>query len=142
MRLREGTKNVGSVLLEAEPRAEPPRGFVAVYLVADDAAVIAAKALNSVGLSVESHQAGPSQIPRYSVTGAGQYAKSGAGKISARERQILALIAVGGNNQSIAEELGLSVDTVKAHMRKVFAKLGARNRSHAVHLAHEWGLLR
>jgi DNA-binding CsgD family transcriptional regulator len=129
-------------LLNAVPRNELPGGFVAVYLVADDAAAVAANALYSVGLSVETHHGGPSQIPRYSVTGPRRPSKAGADRLSAREREVVALIAVGGNNQSIAEQLGVSVDTVKAHVRKVLAKMGARNRSHAVHLAHERDLLR
>ena len=142
MRLIEDAQNSGSALLKAAHRAGSTADFIAAYLVADDAAAVAAKALHSAGLSVEPHQAGPSQIPRYSVTGAGRDVRAAAESISARERQVLTLIAIGENNQSIAEELGLSVDTVKTHVRKVLAKMGARNRSHAVHIAHEWDLLR
>ncbi|GAB3362054.1 MULTISPECIES: helix-turn-helix domain-containing protein [Amycolatopsis] len=142
MRLREDTKNFGPALLKTVPGTESPGGFVAAYLVAGEAAAVAANALHSAGLSVEPHHAGPSQIPRYSITGSRRQEKAGAQGLSVRERQIVALIAVGGDNQSIARELGLSVDTIKAHVRKVLAKMGARNRSHAVHIAHEWDILR
>lgn len=142
MRLREDAQNSGSVLLQAAPRVGSPGSFGAAYLVSDDATALVAKALHSVGLSVEPHQAGPSQIPRYSVSGTGRDAKAATEDLSARERQVLTLIAIGENSQSIAEELGVSVDTVKTHVRNVLAKMGARNRSHAVHIAHEWDLLR
>ncbi|WP_158688066.1 MULTISPECIES: helix-turn-helix transcriptional regulator [Actinomycetes] len=119
-----------------------PGGFVAAYLVAGEAAVVAANALHSAGLSVEPHRGGPSQIPRYSITGSRRQERADAHHLSVRERQIVALIAVGGDNQSIARELGVSVDTIKAHVRKILSKMGARNRSHAVHIAHEWDILR
>lgn len=62
-------------------------------------------------------------------------------RLSGREREILLLAARGLSNATIAAGLGLSPETVKSHLRQVMGKLGARNRSHAVALAYEFGLL-
>lgn len=51
--------------------------------------------------------------------------------LSAREREVLALLARGHPNAAIAAELYLSVDTVKTHVRRVFRKLGVGNRTQA-----------
>ena len=50
---------------------------------------------------------------------------------SPRQREILALIAQGRCNQEIASELGLSRNTVKFHIRELYARLGVRNRVEA-----------
>jgi two-component system, NarL family, nitrate/nitrite response regulator NarL len=54
--------------------------------------------------------------------------------LSPRQRQIFDLVVVGQSNKEIANELGLSVSTVKIHVAKLFDKLGVRQRS-AVALA-------
>lgn len=61
--------------------------------------------------------------------------------LSRREGEILLLAARGLSNAAIARRLGLSPETVKSHLRQVMGKLGARNRSHAVALAYEFGLV-
>ena len=66
----------------------------------------------------------------------------GVATLSEREREVLALLGCGLSNQAIADELYLSVDTVKTHVRKVFAKLGVNNRTQAALLANEHGLTR
>ena len=58
-----------------------------------------------------------------------------------REQEVLVFIARGFSNQEIALELTLSVDTVKTHVKRVYAKLGARDRVHAVIAAYESGLV-
>ena len=58
-----------------------------------------------------------------------------------REHEVLVFIARGFSNQEIAVELTLSVDTVKTHVKRVYAKLGARDRVHAVIAAYESGLV-
>ncbi len=60
--------------------------------------------------------------------------------LSDREREILALIGAGRSNAEIAAELVISVATVKTHVRHVFAKLGLRDRAHAVVVAREAGV--
>jgi DNA-binding CsgD family transcriptional regulator len=52
--------------------------------------------------------------------------------LTGREIQVLDLIARGHNYEVIGEELGVTVDTVKSHMRRIFRKLKARNGPHAV----------
>lgn len=68
-------------------------------------------------------------------------ATEAAPAISSREREVLALVAAGCSNREIAARLVISVGTVKAHIHKICAKLGARNRSHAAALAQERDLL-
>lgn len=61
--------------------------------------------------------------------------------LTERERDVLRLIVVGRNNSEIASELYVSEATVKTHINHIFAKLGARDRTHAVVLAHQLGLV-
>ena len=59
-----------------------------------------------------------------------------------REREILVAIGQGWTNGEIAERLVLSESTVKTHVGRVLAKLGARDRIQAVILAYDLGLTR
>ena len=52
-------------------------------------------------------------------------------ELSMREREVLALIALGMSNREVAAELYLSVDTVKTYVRRLYSKLGVRNRTQA-----------
>jgi DNA-binding NarL/FixJ family response regulator len=62
-------------------------------------------------------------------------------KLSERETQVLALVAQGQSNPAIAKSLFLSEATVKTHLIHVFEKLGVNDRTRAVTLAMELGLL-
>ncbi len=66
---------------------------------------------------------------------------SAAGSISKREKEILFGAAQGESAQETATRLSRSTETVKNHRRNLIAKLGARNMTHAVHLAHGRNLL-
>jgi DNA-binding NarL/FixJ family response regulator len=57
-----------------------------------------------------------------------------------RERDVVRLIAHGRTNAEIADELVVSEATVKTHINHIFAKLGARDRAHAILLAQQFGL--
>jgi len=61
--------------------------------------------------------------------------------VTRREREILALAALGADVNEIAEELTLATATVKTHLRNDYKKLGARNRAHAVAIALQRDML-
>jgi LuxR family transcriptional regulator, maltose regulon positive regulatory protein len=61
--------------------------------------------------------------------------------LSARELDVLRLIAAGLSNQQIADRLYLALDTVKGHNRRLFARLGVQRRTEAISRARELGLL-
>jgi DNA-binding NarL/FixJ family response regulator len=61
--------------------------------------------------------------------------------LSDREVEVLALIGAGRSNSEIAEDLTISVATVKSHVRHILAKLDLRDRVQAVVLAHETRLV-
>lgn len=58
--------------------------------------------------------------------------KGSRGTLTRRQREILQLLANGESTTVAARELDLSEETVKTHMKNAMARLGARNRSHAV----------
>jgi DNA-binding NarL/FixJ family response regulator len=59
--------------------------------------------------------------------------------LSAREREVLALIADGLSNARIAERLQIGEKTVRNHTSNLFDKLGVRSRAEAIVFAHEHG---
>jgi DNA-binding NarL/FixJ family response regulator len=61
--------------------------------------------------------------------------------LTEREREILALLALGMTNQQIAEELVLSMGTVKTHVHRIISKLGVSDRTQAAVLAIRLGLI-
>ena len=62
-------------------------------------------------------------------------------QLSEREREILRLIATGATNQRIANELKISINTVKVHIRNIFSKAGVASRAQAVMYAVRIGLV-
>jgi DNA-binding CsgD family transcriptional regulator len=60
--------------------------------------------------------------------------------LSAREIEVLRLIAAGASNQQIADELVISVNTVVRHVGNIFTKTGLSNRTAAAAYAHQNGL--
>jgi DNA-binding CsgD family transcriptional regulator len=61
--------------------------------------------------------------------------------LSARELEVLALAANGLQNKTMAQQLWLSPETVKAHMGRIRRKLDATSRTHAVAIALRKGLI-
>jgi DNA-binding NarL/FixJ family response regulator len=62
--------------------------------------------------------------------------------LTAREAEVLQLIAAGMSNSEIAEQLFVSEVTIKTHVNHIFTKTGSRDRSQAVAYAHRRGLAR
>lgn len=62
-------------------------------------------------------------------------------QLSEREREILRHVAGGLSNQQIANQLGISVNTVKVHLRNVFAKIGVASRAEAAMYAVRSGIV-
>lgn len=56
--------------------------------------------------------------------------------LTPRELEVLALVARGQTSQSIADELGIALPTVKRHLVNTYDKLGAANRVQASNLYH------
>lgn len=62
--------------------------------------------------------------------------------LTKRERDVLELMAEGAPNEEIAEVLGIGLATVRTYIKRIFNRFGARNRTHAVALAYQFGHLR
>ena len=60
--------------------------------------------------------------------------------LTAREREVLELIAQGRTNREIGTQLFISEKTVSVHVSRILAKLGAANRAQAATVAHRLGL--
>ena len=62
-------------------------------------------------------------------------------ELSARELDVLRLVALGSSNKRVGQLLSVTEDTVNAHMKAILAKLGASDRTHAVTLALRRGII-
>jgi DNA-binding NarL/FixJ family response regulator len=63
------------------------------------------------------------------------------GGLSVREAEVLTLVASGQSNKVIADNLGLSEQTVKSYVKSILVKLDANDRTHAVTLAQRRGII-
>ncbi|WP_433759385.1 response regulator [Nocardia sp. CA-135398] len=80
-------------------------------------------------------------ISRFAGTLAAPDTPPEVAQLTAREREVLLLLADARSNAEIAAALGVGEETVKTHVSRVLAKLGVRDRIHAVVYAHKHGLV-
>jgi DNA-binding NarL/FixJ family response regulator len=83
----------------------------------------------------------PTALPGLALGGAQPGAAPRRGALTERELQVLRGMADGKSNAEIGRELFVSEDTVKTHARRLFRKLGARDRAHAVAAGFRSGLV-
>jgi len=72
---------------------------------------------------------------------AGKAGPAAAGRLTAREMRVLALVATGKTNRAIAHDLSISEKTVARHVSNIFTKLGLSSRAAATAYAYQHGLL-
>jgi DNA-binding NarL/FixJ family response regulator len=117
------------------------------YLTKDAASEQIARALHAAdaGQSVLSAEV-QAKLVAAAQSGQGSFQPTPAGTslpdfLTAREGDVLRLIAAGRSNGEIAAELYVSEATVKTHINHIFAKTGARDRAQAVRYAYDHGLV-
>ncbi|MEQ8656655.1 MAG: LuxR C-terminal-related transcriptional regulator [Hyphomicrobiales bacterium] len=64
----------------------------------------------------------------------GHHERESLKQLTAKQRQVLAVMSEGYSNQQIAEELGITIGTVKLHISAILKRLAARNRTHAAQI--------
>jgi DNA-binding NarL/FixJ family response regulator len=89
--------------------------------------------------AIRSVHAGKRCIPREVAAELASHVTDDA--LSARELEVLRRVAGGNSNARVAEQLSLSEETVKSHMKNAMNKLSARDRTHAVMIALKRGLI-
>jgi DNA-binding NarL/FixJ family response regulator len=89
--------------------------------------------------TIRSVHAGRRRIPPEIAVGmAEHYADD---QLTAREIDILKQVAAGNANKMVADNLHISEETVKSHVRSILSKLGANDRTHAVTIAVKRGII-
>jgi DNA-binding NarL/FixJ family response regulator len=109
--------------------ATPEQLLAAIRAVADGGALIAPQVTRRL---VAEFAARP---------GTGRPDRAITDRLTAREIEVLALVARGLNNAEIAERLVLSALTAKTHVSRILTKLGVRDRAQLVVVAYESGLI-
>jgi DNA-binding NarL/FixJ family response regulator len=89
--------------------------------------------------AIRSVHAGRRRIRREVAEGLAEHVHDDA--LSARELEVLRQVACGNSNRRVAVHLGISEDTVKAHMKNILSKLAANDRTHAVTIALKRGII-
>ncbi len=138
--IAEAFPGTALVMIGADPGTDGPglSGAPVAYLPSDvDAAALAAAVrAAAAGLIVlDPTVAGATGVHTHART------SENAGTLTAREREVLLLVAEGLPNKAIARELGISEHTAKFHVGSLLGKLGAASRTEAVTLATRRGIL-
>lgn len=89
--------------------------------------------------TVRSVHLGRRHIPPEIATELAEHVSEDA--LTLREVEVLQRVAAGNANKRVAAQLGISEETVKAHMKSILVKLGANDRTHAVTIALRRGII-
>jgi DNA-binding NarL/FixJ family response regulator len=89
--------------------------------------------------AIRSVHSGDRYIPREIAADLAAHINDDA--LSVRELDVLKRVAAGNSNRLVADQLRLSEDTVKAHMKSIMSKLAANDRTHAVTIALKRGII-
>jgi DNA-binding NarL/FixJ family response regulator len=141
-RIKERHPGTAIVILTAHPEEMAVRGCLkagaSACLFKDVSEQNLLSALMQVvhGRAVIDPRIAGAMLPRRGGNGA-----SSDGVLTGREHEVLLLIARGLTTQEIADQVGLSPNTVKSHSRSLFTKLEAHNRVQALAVAKERGLV-
>jgi DNA-binding NarL/FixJ family response regulator len=95
---------------------------------------------NDLVAAIRQVHAGKKQIQPELLTQLAEHL--GEEEMTEREIEVLRLVVAGKRNREIGEQLYISEDTVKSHVKRIMSKLGARDRTHAVALAERRGIIR
>ena len=123
------------------------RDLAAARATLDDAAYWHGRTLSqdqAIALALSTAQPAPAPEPAVTVPAARRAPAAGpagpVGPLSARERQIIALLAGGASNAKIAETLFVTPNTVRTHLDRIRDKTGARNRAELTRYAMQAGI--
>ena len=89
--------------------------------------------------AIRSVHAGERRIPREVAAELAAHVTDDV--LSARELDVLLRVAAGNSNRRVAEQLAVTEETVKSHMKNIMNKLAARDRTHAVMIALKRGII-
>lgn len=137
----DGNSITGSEAIRMLHRSSPALGIVAHGEVPERH--LASAALQAGASAYVARTAGPAELRRAVDAAVAQESfidpdvppKGSRGKLTRRQREILQLLANGESTTVAARELDLSEETVKTHTKHALARLGAKNRTHAVAIA-------
>ncbi|MEN9868177.1 MAG: hypothetical protein RL748_3767 [Pseudomonadota bacterium] len=140
----------GIATIKAIRSAHPKAGLIALTSLDGDADARAALAAGADGFLNKGAPASEVLEAVRSVHAGGRWISAqmaalldtvGAHGLSAREHQVIELLAQGLRNQEIADRLYVSLATAKAHVNAIMAKLGAQDRTEAVVMALRRGII-
>lgn len=117
-----------------------PEGFTRVFL---DQGAPLARLIYQLSVRGTEHSYASTLLPAFKIepVESPHPAQNLIEPLTAREIEVLKLIETGCGNQDVAAKLFISIPTVKRHVSNIYAKLGAKNRTQAVSMGRELGLL-
>jgi two-component system, NarL family, response regulator len=137
----DGTRITGSEAIRLLHRCSPSLGIVAHGELPERH--LASAAMQAGASAYVARTAGPEKLRRAVDAAVAEKTfvdpdvppKGSRGKLTRRQREILQLLADGESTAVAARELDVSEETVKTHTKHALARLGAKNRTHAVAIA-------